>query len=70
LGDPIDIKLEKSESGFKLVISGGRYTASGYEAVLIFESDHIQRRNVRLRIFPDDVWSQTVYSFIGENDER
>jgi hypothetical protein len=70
LGDPSQISFEKAECGFKLILMGGRYTPSGYKAELLFDSEHIQRRKVALRVFPDDVWDLTVYSYISKYDQR
>lgn len=61
--------LEKAERGFKLTISGGD-AATSYRAVLVFDYEHIQRRKVTHGEFPDEVWEETVYSFISKNSKR
>src|SRR6185369_545721 len=69
LGDPHQATLEKAEHGFKLIIIGGE-TASLYKAELVFNNEYIQRRKVTNSEFPDEVWEETIYSFINKDDKR
>jgi len=69
LGDPHQTSLENMEHGFKLIITGGDAAVS-YKAVLVFDKENIQRRKVTHGEFPDEVWEETVYSFISKDDER
>lgn len=69
LGNPMQASLEKAGHGFKITITGGD-TATSYKAVLIFDNEHIQRRRVSLGEFPDEVWEETVYSFISKKSTR
>lgn len=69
LGNPYQVSLEKAERGFRLVITGRGGTATSYKAVLEFNHENIQRRKVTLDVFPDEVWEETVYSFISNKQE-
>lgn len=69
LGDPGHVLLEKADRGFKLVITGGD-AAGSYKAVLVFDRENIKRRKVMHGEFPDEVWQETVYSFISKTDKR
>lgn len=70
LGNPYQVSLEKADRRFKLIIAGRGGTATSYKAVLEFDDENIQRRKVTLSVFPDEVWEETVYSFIRKNDKR
>jgi len=63
-----DMRITKSNSGFKLIIKGGQ-TASLYHAHLVFDNaGYLIRRRVFSPNFPDEVWEETVYSYIKRHD--
>ncbi len=68
LGNPYQILFEKTKRGFRLIIEGEGGTDTSYKAVLEFSDDNIQRRKVVLGVFPQEVWEETVYSFISRNN--
>jgi hypothetical protein len=69
LGNPRQISFENTSLGFQLIIIGGD-AGSSYKAVLVFNREDIERRKVAHGEFPDEVWEETLYSFIPANDKR
>lgn len=69
LGDPRQISLKRNQKGFQIIIKGGDAAAS-YKAILIFSNENIINRKVTHGEFPDEVWEETIYSFISKSDEK
>lgn len=68
LGDPRSVSLKLIKTGFVLKISGGD-AAGSYNATLSIEKGNIRRRKVVSGEFPDNVWEETIYSFIPRNSK-
>jgi hypothetical protein len=62
LGEVKSASLETTLKGFNLRLYGGNTSAS-YDAILTFKRDHLLRKKVMLREFPDQRWEKTDYSF-------
>jgi hypothetical protein len=63
LGNPRTASLKKTRKGFEIKIGGGD-AAGAYSASLLIENSSIRRRKVVSGEFPDQVWEETIYSFI------
>ena len=66
LGNPRTASLKKIRKGFEIKIGGGD-AAGGYSATLSIENSNVRRRKVVSGEFPDQVWEETIYSFIPRN---
>ena len=62
LTNPREFSLEKTKSGFCIIIEGGD-AATSYKAVIFFENLYIKSRKVVHGKFPDTAWEETKYSF-------
>lgn len=62
LGDPHEIYLNPTSSGFDLTIIGGD-AGVAYRAILVFEQEWLVRRRVVHGEFPDQAWEETKYAY-------
>lgn len=67
LGNPRTASLKKTRKGFEIKIGGGN-AAGSYSAILLIENSNVHRRKVVSGEFPDQVWEETVYSFISRDE--
>jgi hypothetical protein len=66
LGNPKLVLFERTKQGFKLIIEGVGGEETAYKAILEFSGENIQRRRVMLKLFSQEVWQETVYSFVSK----
>jgi len=68
LGNPSQVFIKSTSKGFQIIIRGGD-AGTAYDAVLKFDARTITGRKVSHGEFPEQVWEETVYSFISEDSE-
>lgn len=63
IGGVDNVSIEITERGFILIIMGYREGDMSYKSMLEFDTHKILRKKVFLKVFPDEVWEETFYSF-------
>jgi hypothetical protein len=68
LGDPRDISFKYIKNNFLIIIHGGD-AAGSYQATLTLKNGRLIKKRVVSNEFPDQVWTESKYSFIPEDSK-